>query len=167
MTELRAIFQAELQKLLDAARTGELLDLSDVKPAYKASRALMMGGHLEVSAIGPLMGFLAWVHFEFDCGLRARFGFKVMLFLLQNIYRDRPMWNDFRMTVWLLSREKWAVRDLYLHLARARSRPDDRHLQWHTGQWMIRSVCQQDPEFAALWEKCESKFGRIMPEGSS
>jgi hypothetical protein len=144
--------------------TGEGRDVRPLRDA--AIKHLRAGVYL--SEFAPC---LAAVHFslvEFDGtrGSRVRDAWSrgvmnVMLWLLEYcVYRNRPMWNDFRMAMWALSRDPFYVFQLHEHLKRARDKGI--HDQFWSGQWMVSSVCQQDSEFKKEWEHACQLQGEVF-----
>lgn len=76
--------------------------------------------------------------------------------LLRWVFRGRPLWNDFYMGLWMLSRDAFYVERLYDHLKRGSAE------QKGTGEWMVNSVCKQDGEFAGHWTRIEAERGPIF-----
>ncbi len=118
-------------------------DTRDIRPLIKAAAKCKY-----VQTFGPVMAVMTygargrrWAFLQ-QCGR-----FVAQYFL----YKNRPLWNDYHMCLWLLSRERWAVEGLYRHLRRANRRGISG--QAFTGDWMVASVCQRDPEFKAEWDR--------------
>jgi hypothetical protein len=111
-----------------------------------------------LSLAGPAMAVLWWViiehaypwHITGLCRLTRTFLQKIL-------WRNRPLWNDFHMCLWQLSREEWAISDLYWHLSNANR--NGISTQAFTGDWMVSSVRLQDPDFALYWDRLVAKNG--------
>ena len=148
-------FIAEFEKAMAGARNDEF----DVRPLARAA-----GRHLKtrpvLPEIAPCLAAAYFAVFEFETGILKRAAVWLGIGYFKFIFRGRPMWNDFYMGLWQLSRCPFYVRRLHRHLTKANWQ------QLNTAAWMIRSVCQQDPEFKEQWAETERVHGIIDFEGA-
>ena len=154
---MRPTFQAFMQQYeLWIGSDGE----GDVRPLGRAAVEHLRGGYL-FPELAPCLAAIYFVIVEFEYGRLARCFAKFMRWTFQTfIYRGRPMWNDFYMVLWQLSREPKYVCALHQHLLRARKTRNG--LQFVSGQWMVNSVCQQDVEFAQCWQEAVRTHGEVF-----
>ena len=131
-------------------------DDKDVRPLGKAA-ALHLSHKPPLSEIAPCLaaGYFSLVEFESPFWKRqaVRFGVWGLRVLA---FRGRPMWNDFYMCLWQLSRDPVYVNRLHRHLSHANL------IQKQTGAWMVNSVCQQDPEFHKHWHDAVKTHGEVF-----
>jgi hypothetical protein len=107
---------------------------------------------------GPAVAVLWYIIMEHAFGWHWRLLCRAArLFLQKILWRNRPLWNDFHMCLWQLSRQEWAVSDLYWHLSNANRKGIS--AQSFTGDWMVSSVRQQDPDFSLYWDRLVAKNG--------
>ena len=130
----------------------------DIRPLTKlAAKHLQLVRSLPLPEFAPCFAivYFAVVEFEHPWFMRA-FSKFCAWFLRVVCYRGRPMWNDFYMCLWQLSRDEYYVRRLYRHLKRGNV------AQKNTGAWMISSVCQQDEEFRNCWSALVDANGPVF-----
>jgi hypothetical protein len=145
-----ATFMDEYQNALAAAGSDEL----DVRPLVRAA-AEHLRSKPPIPEIAPCLAALYFSVFEFESGIIKRAATWLGVAYFRFAFRGRPMWNDFYMALWQLSRCPLYVRRLHRHLTKAN------WMQLNTAAWMIGSVCEQDPGFKECWEKTEAKRGAI------
>lgn len=132
---------------------------ADIRPLVKAALAHAKSGTLVMSDFGPLFGVL-W----FNAQTRPRFWRSLVTFNAIRFYRlltaSRGLWNDFHMCLWMLSQSQAATNELYDHVTVAiRKR---RALQVASAQWMISSVCEQEPELKRQWNLATAQHGEVF-----
>lgn len=132
----RAFYEA--LELYIIHRRGTLDDVG------KAAARHLFSGSAELSAGGPCLGAIQLA--VKNRGPIRRAIWACTLRYAKWKYRNRPLWNDFYMCMWALSREPQYVEALRVHLEQATD-----PMTIETGAWMIRSVCEQDPQFKELW----------------
>jgi len=77
----------------------------DIRPLLKAMKAKFKAG-LTASEIGPFSAVIYFSAVEFECSwLRTCFTKSWLWFMRSIAFRGRPMWNDFHMCLWMLSRD--------------------------------------------------------------
>jgi hypothetical protein len=124
-------------------------DRDDVRPLVRTALE-HLSSHPPVSQIAPCLAALYFAVEEFELHFSFRVWVRFMCWFWRVLLAPgRPMWNDFYMALWQLSRDPAYVARLHAHLLRAREKKNGR--QFFSGQWMVNSVCQQDPEFATHW----------------
>lgn len=137
---------------------------ADVTPLRKAAikLAVCMGAQLPLTLVGPLLGALYFAMIEYEHPWWKRGFMRAWVWLCEHTppLRGRPLWNDFRMCLWQLSRDPRYVAELHRHIARARRKRNA--MQFESAAWMIGSVCQQDPEFAEHWADCIGELGDVF-----
>lgn len=109
-------------------------------------------GGIEYSELGPTLGSLAvtrpgWL-IQFAVWIGRRW-----------FLRGRPLWNDYEMCRWMLTRDAGLMPVLYRQV----HQPDNRPV-WETGHWMIVSVCEQDQDFARQWKAYKEMTGATCGE---
>ena len=138
---------------------------ADIRPLRRAAIA-----HLRISPpiaeIAMPLAVLYFASMDFDGHSRVkdclgRLLMRVWVCALKSWpFRDRPMWNDFYMALWMLSRDDKYVLQLHKHLTRAREKKIEQ--QFLTGEWMVNSVSEQNPEFGAAWRSCCATSGEVF-----
>lgn len=131
----------------------------DVRPLAKAAALHLktMGRVLPLSEVAPCFAIIYFSIVDFESGwMRTQF-IKALCWLMRKyVFRGRPMWNDFYMVLWQLSRDDRYVHRLYTHLKHGSV------MQVNTGAWMINSVCQQDEEFRTQWNRLVQTNGSVF-----
>ena len=119
----------------------------DIRPLAKlAAKHLQLGRSLPLPEFAPCFAIVYFSIVEFEHGWFKRAVLEFSAWFLRTVcYRGRPMWNDFYMCLWQLSRDPAYVCRLYWHLKHGNV------MQKNTGAWMVGSVCEQDPAFDACW----------------
>ena len=137
----------------------------DIRPVVRCLRdhVKAVRGRLLFSQIGPIAGVVWFYWTEYRKSVvKARvalFG----LWLTRHVFlRNRPMWNDFEMSIWVLSRKPWAVKRVHRHL-RGTIGKKSKAMQYETGARMIYWVCQEDEEFRKLWHDTVRDHGTVYP----
>lgn len=138
-----------------ASNTSPIND-PDPEPLAKAAAFHLKNG-CPTSEVAPCLAALYFMFHEYEGYRIGRLFISLVVWGLQVVgaCRGRAMWNDFYMALWQLSRSPYYVCRLHKHLKRANA------LQLYTANWMIRSVCQQDPEFAECWAETVRAHGEI------
>lgn len=134
----------------------------DIRPLGRAAAAHMkLGRRVALAELGPCLAVIWFRTFDYEAGWKARAVVRLLRWFFEKlVYRGRPLWNDFHMALWLLSRDPFYVQGLHSHLARARRR--GLLAQYQTGTWMVTSVCRQDEEFRGVWEFMTRRYGDIF-----
>ncbi len=132
---------------------------ADVRPLRRAAVNHLKSGGVQRTELAPCLAALVFSLEEFESPWMLRLfvrlwvaGFRLWF------YRGRPMWNDFYMGLWMLSRDPRYIGKLHSHLLRAN--PE----QLATGEWMVASVCAQDPDFSEHWADLIGERGPIFDE---
>jgi hypothetical protein len=130
----------------------------DVRPLLKAATFHMktMGRNLPLPELAPCAAIIYFATVDLERGVWATLFVKFMVWVMRMAYRDRPMWNDFYMCLWQLSRDDGYIHRLHSHLKHASA------MQLETGAWMINSVCQQDEEFRERWQRLVKANGEVF-----
>jgi len=131
----------------------------DVRPLRRAAaqHLVTMGARLPLPEFAPCLAVLYFAGVEFDSGWFTRAMLQMFAgFFRLVIYRGRPMWNDFYMCLWQLSRDDRYIHRLYTHFKHASL------MQLNTGAWMVNSVCQQDEEFRSRWQRLVNANGPVF-----
>lgn len=129
----------------------------DIRPLVKVAAQHLASGKAQLPEIAPCLAIIYFAFAEYDYPLWGRWFVQSVTWILRaSIYRGRPMWNDFWMGLWQLSRDPRYIGRLYSHLNRAS------WIQLETGHWMIGSVCQQDAEFAEHWSDVVRERGEVF-----
>lgn len=128
---------------------------ADVRPLRRAAMAHIASGECRVSELASCLAGIYYSVEEFD-GWPLRQAVRAWVWSLRLLYRGRPMWNDFHMGLWMLSRDPRYVGKLYEHLKRATS------IQRFSGEWMVNSVCNQDADFCEHWRDIVKERGPIF-----
>ena len=133
----------------------------DVGPLFKAAGLHLRSGRYQLSEFAPCFAAIYFTITEFEYSRLAVWSVKFLAWLFQTLmYRGRPMWNDFWMVLWQLSRDPKYVHSLHRHLVRARDKRNEQ--QFWSGQWMVQSVCEQDSEFAEHWRQNVQAHGEVF-----
>ncbi len=128
----------------------------DIRPLMRsAGKRLRVGRSLPISEIAPLLAVCYFATQEFDYPAWQRWVISWAVWCSRKLLRERPMWNDFQMVLWQLSRDPARVWEMYEYFRN----PRRSLMQMNTGAWMVESVCQQDAEFSSLWKEHVSSFG--------
>lgn len=132
---------------------------ADIDPLRRAALdQFRRGAGLPISQVSSALAVLWFAGFDFEGSGWERMKLRFVLWAFQNLFfRGRPMWNDFWMALWMLSRDPRYIGHLYDHVARARIKRNA--MQFETAIWMVGSVCQQDPEFAEHWDDATKLAG--------
>lgn len=130
----------------------------DIRPLAKAAaNHMQLGRDIPLPEFAPCFAILYFSIVDFDHPWYGRAFLQVVSWFLQTIaFRGRPIWNDFYMCLWQLSRDEYYVHRLYRHLKRGNI------AQKNTGAWMISSVCQQDEEFRNCWSALVDANGPVF-----
>ncbi len=134
----------------------------DVAPLRKAAiEHLKLGPKLPIAQIAPTLAVMWFSAIDWEPSrLRDVLSIRATVWFLKIVYPRRPMWNDFYVALWELSRDPFYVRVLHEHIAKARARRNV--AQFETAIWMVGSVCRQDPEFATEWEHATQDQGDVF-----
>ena len=155
----RAAFMAELQRWIENAHYCphgcDRCDSLDIHSLVRAVTALWRQGML-VSELGPACGALIFAIFHFEYSWWQRIVARLWIFVLQRVYRGRPLWNDYWMCLWQLSRDPRYIGKLWNHLKHGSP------LQKGTGEWMVASVSAQDAEFGEHWSDLCRERGPVF-----
>jgi len=148
-------FLREFERWISLAKYRNDLDVTPL--AKEAGRYLQTRPPLP--HVAPCLGaiYFAVIEFEFDFSWWQRLAVRAGVWLLRAwVFRGRPMWNDFWMCLWQLSRDPRYIGRLHSHLKHANP------IQLETGVWMVTSVCQQDPEFNEHWHDVIRERGEVF-----
>lgn len=125
----------------------------DVVPLRNAAIQHVKSGTVSRADCGPLFGVL-WFSSE------RRFITRGIICLYRWVTPSAAFWNDFHMCIWMLSESQDAALDLYEHVQKAIRK--GRTFQASSAQWMISSVCEQEPEFKRQWNLCIAQHGEVF-----
>jgi hypothetical protein len=134
-------------------------DDKDIRPLRRAAAQhfATMGSRLPIPEFAPCLAVLYFAACEFESGWCTRAALRLSAWFFRVVvYRGYPMWNDFYICLWQLSRDPTYVCRLYWHLKRGTV------MQQNTGAWMVGSVCQQDQDFDAVWDAMVQVEGRVF-----
>jgi hypothetical protein len=135
------------KEFFEAVETYRLYRRGNLQSVALAAGRHLKSGAVVRSEVAPCLAAVQARFLESPPWLPLRLFWRGVIWITRNvIYRNYPMWNDYHMALWQLTRDPQVVEDLRAHLEAATA-----PLVIETGAWMIRSVCQQDPEFAQLW----------------
>jgi len=134
----------------------------DVRPLAKAAIAHLRSGNVLFSEYAPCLAILTFSIEDFEHSWLSRLMWRTVAKALMLIYRGRPMWNDYYMGLWQLSRDPRYIGRLYDHLVKMRHHKQN-SAAFSLGLCMVESVSQQDPVFAEHWQDLESEKGAISP----
>lgn len=107
----------------------------------------LMSGSMMLPNVGPVLGSLRVVTPDSRV---VRF---MVWFVRAFCFRGRPMWNDYEMCRWLLTRDPARLPHLYRQV----HQPSNAAV-WETGHWMLRSVCEQDEVFREQWRSFKALY---------
>jgi len=131
----------------------------DIRPLVRAVKEHFRHG-ATVSDMGPCLAVIWFSVTDYEHPWYVRLWGQFFVRLVRLLSLKRPLWNDFHMCLWMLSRDQHYVCELHRHLATAiRKR---RYDQASSGHWMITSVCQQDNEFKSAWNLATAQHGEIF-----
>lgn len=129
----------------------------DIRPLTRSVAERFRAGSMPIAEVGPALGVVWHQTFDFDSGLFQRVMVRVAVWFARTIaLRGRPLWNDFHMALWQLSRDPYYVQILHEHLKHANAS------QLVSAEWMVNSVCEQDPEFAGHWRQAVELMGTVF-----
>jgi hypothetical protein len=112
-----------------------------------------------IHELGPLLAVIYWRYQDWTSTRPFAWAIAVIIWALQRAYGKRPLWNDFHMALWQISRDRRYVIKLHRHLKRAEKAGNQDQL--HSAAWMINSVCRQDEEFRLRWLAAVESEGPI------
>ena len=150
-------FELEIERYI-----SDEVEERDVRPLLAAGRELMTSGQMTQSQLGPVSAVLWHAAFDLErswwgsSGVCGRLLVWLFIAIEKLTYRGRPMWNDFHMGCWMLSRDPRYIQKLYRHLKKANA------AQKRTGEWMVKSVSDQDPDFKEHWDDLVSECGPVF-----
>jgi hypothetical protein len=77
--------------------------------------------------------------------------------------RGRAGWNDFEMAAWMTTHDPYYVKRILDRLI------TERGMVQETCEWMVNSVCQQNPLFAEQWREAwlKSPVERAVPQSAN
>jgi len=142
---IRPSYQVFMDRMADWMESACYRNDADPRPlGIAAARHLANKPYLR--EVAPCLAALYFTFVEFDGYTIARCALQFFVWALRHtVYRGRPMWNDFWMCLWQLSRDPRYVGRLYDHLKHATA------LQLPSAVWMVSSVRQIDSEFNEHW----------------
>ncbi len=157
-TPFHQAFFLEFGRWLESARyvAPGCDDERDLRPLLMAAARLMRSGKMTTGDLGPVLAVFWFWAVEFETGRVMPVVMRLAVPWFKLIYRGRPLWNDFEMALWQLSRDPRYVERLYKHLKRGNLQ------QKGTGEWMVNSVCGIDPEFKEHWADLELERGPVF-----
>ena len=155
MTPTAQVLFEEYGKWIESAKYR---NDGDVLPLQKAAARHLktMGRSLPLSELAPCLAVLYFAMVEFEGPAWKRWIAMSTCWVYRLWFRGRPMWNDFYMGLWQLSRDPRYIGRLHSLLKRGSV------MQLNTGAWMVNSVCQQDAEFAEHWGDVVRERGEVF-----
>ena len=119
----------------------------DPRELVKAAGLVARTG-LQLPEVGPVFGALSACMEEFEYNWCLRLLIRLTIWTMrQTSFRNRPLWNDFEMTRWLVTKDPRYVKRI------AQQMRSKNPMVQATCEWMVASMCQQEPEFKAQWEQ--------------
>jgi hypothetical protein len=157
-TPFHQAFFRQLERWLESARyvAPGCDDERDLRPLMLDGANLMRSGQMTLSDLAPVLAVFWFWSMEFETGRVMPLVMRLAVLCFKLIYRGRALWNDYYMALWQLSRDPRYVERLYKHLKKGNLQ------QKGTGEWMVTSVCQQDPEFKPHWQDLEAERGPVF-----
>lgn len=112
---------------------------------FEAAGRHMRSGTTIRSEIGPLAAAFAVLDYPNPGAVIRFFNWSLRVYYRKWKYRSAPMWNDFEMAHWALTKDPEVLHAL------AKQIHSDGNMVRESGHWMVQSVCQQDPQFKVQW----------------